>query len=246
MQRLFETNINQNADALPRTGDAEIILTSTPYIMYEQFKLDDNFRTYLEGVLLSEHVLRTGIRATLYQKSFELVPCTDSQVEEFQGSNKQFSFLAISLVYDKSDQHGSIYNSYNGKIASTMIKLIQLENASNTRSSFNSIKFDASDAHNKFLLYSQFVVWYCKGSSIVPLSDYAHNPTFQGLPTMSQYLTNTDKKNIYRLKIWKGYMNELEKINRDNSDLLITVTLKAATKQKMRLRVTGYYQGKYL
>ena len=46
--------------------------------------------------------------------------------------------------------------------------------------------------------------------------------------------------------MWKGYMNELEKINADNSDLLITITLKAATKKKMRLRVTGYYQGKYL
>ena len=63
MQRLFEANINQTAGALPRTVDAEIILTSAPYIMYEQFELDDNFRTCLEGTLLSEHVLGTGIRA---------------------------------------------------------------------------------------------------------------------------------------------------------------------------------------
>ena len=103
MQRLFEANINQTADFLPRTVDAEIILTSAPYIMYEQFKLSDNFGTYLEGVLLSEHVLRTGIRATQYQKSFELVSGTESRVAEFQGSNKQSSFLAFSLVYDKSD-----------------------------------------------------------------------------------------------------------------------------------------------
>ena len=42
MQRLFETNVNQAADALPRTYDPEIIFTSAPYIMYEQLKLDDN------------------------------------------------------------------------------------------------------------------------------------------------------------------------------------------------------------
>ena len=52
--------------------------------MYEQFKLDDNFRTYLEGVLLSEHVLRAGIRAIPYQMSFELVAGTESQVIEFK------------------------------------------------------------------------------------------------------------------------------------------------------------------
>ena len=126
MQRLFETNINQAGGALPRTVDAEIILTSAPYIMYEQFKLGNNFRTNLEGVLLSEHILRTGIRATLYQKSFELVASTESQFAEFQGSNKQFYFLAILLAYDKSDQHRSIYDSYNGEVASTMIKSIQL------------------------------------------------------------------------------------------------------------------------
>ena len=47
MQKLFETNINQSADALLRTVDASIANKSVPYIMYEQFKLDDNFRTYL-------------------------------------------------------------------------------------------------------------------------------------------------------------------------------------------------------
>ena len=95
-------------DALPITVNPEIILTWAPYIIHEQFKLDDNLRTYLEGVLLSEYVVRTGARISLYQKSFKLVAGTESRVVEFQDSNKQFSFLAISLVYDKSDQRRSI------------------------------------------------------------------------------------------------------------------------------------------
>ena len=139
MQKLFGTNINQTADALPKTVDTDIVITSTPYIMYKQFKLDDNFRTYLEGVMLSEHVLRTGIKTTPYQKSFELISGTESRVVNFQAANKQFSFFAISLVYDKSDQHRNIYDSYNVELASTKIKLIKLENASNTYSSFNSV-----------------------------------------------------------------------------------------------------------
>ena len=66
MQRLFETNVNQAADALPRIFDAEIIFTSAPCIMYEQLKLDNNQRTYLECVMLSERVLRTVIKPTPY------------------------------------------------------------------------------------------------------------------------------------------------------------------------------------
>ena len=163
MQKLFETNRNQTADALPRTVDAD---TSAPYIMYEQFKLDNNFRTYLEGVMLSEHVLGTGIKPTPYQKSFELVSGTESRIANFQVANKQFSFLSISLVYDKSDQHRSIYDSYNAELARTKIKSIKLENASNPYSSFNSVKFNTSDAHNKYLLHTQFVAWYCKGSKV--------------------------------------------------------------------------------
>ena len=57
MQQLFETNVNQAADALPRTVDAEIIFTSASYNMYEQLKLDDKYRKHLEGVMLSERVL---------------------------------------------------------------------------------------------------------------------------------------------------------------------------------------------
>ena len=63
---------------------------------------------------------------------------------------------------------------------------------------------------------------------------------------MSQYFTNTDEKVFIDLRHGKGYTNELEKINRDYSDLSITITLKAGTTKKMRLRVTGYYQDEYL
>ena len=93
--------------------------------MYEQLKLDDNYRTYLEGVILSERELGTGIKPTLYLKSFELVVGTESRAVNFQAANKQFSFLTISLVYDRSNQHRSVYDSYNAEFASTKIKSVQ-------------------------------------------------------------------------------------------------------------------------
>ena len=78
----------------------------------------------------SEHVLRTGIKPTPCQKSFKLVTGTESHVVGFTGGNEQFSVFTISLVYDDSNQHRSIYDSYNAESVSTKIKSITPENAS--------------------------------------------------------------------------------------------------------------------
>ena len=112
-------------------------------------------------------------------KSFELVVGTESGVVNLQAANKQFSSLTISLVYDKSDQHRSVYDSYNTELGSTKIKSVELKNASNTYSSFNTVKFNMSNAHDKYLVYMQFVAWCCNGSSMVPLSNYANKLTFR-------------------------------------------------------------------
>ena len=152
MQKLFESKTNQAADELPNTVEAKIILDSAPYILYQQFELDDNFRTYLEGVMISENHLRTGIKKTPLQKSYEMIAGSQSRTEMFNNTFKQFSFLEISLVFDRSDQHVSIYNSYNAEVASTHIKSIKLQNASNTCSEFNTVKFDLEDEEHFTML----------------------------------------------------------------------------------------------
>ena len=43
----------------------------------------------------------------------------------------------------------------------------------------------------------------------------------------------------------KEYTDELEKINRDDSLLALTIDLKAPAKSKLRHRTTGWSQGEY-
>ena len=43
-----------------------------------------------------------------------------------------------------------------------------------------------------------------------------------------------------------GYTNEVVKSGRNDSKLILTIELKSALKEKMRLRVWGYTNGKYL
>ena len=73
MQKLFESKTDQAADGLPNTVDAKIIIDSTLFILNYQFALDDVYRTYFEWTMVSENLLRTGIRKTPFQKSYELV-----------------------------------------------------------------------------------------------------------------------------------------------------------------------------
>ena len=43
----------------------------------------------------------------------------------------------------------------------------------------------------------------------------------------------------------KGYTDEIEKINRDDSLLALTIDLKTPAKRKLRYRITGWSQGEY-
>ena len=55
-----------------------------------------------------------------------------------------------------------------------------------------------------------------------------------------------DEKIYIDLRRGKGYTNKIEKLSRDDSDLTITIQLKAPSEKKNRLCLTGYYQGDYL
>ena len=191
LHRLFELNIKKQV--MQTEVDADIIFHSAAYIQYEQCQLDDNARTYLETTLISRRALRTGIKPTPYQKSYEINTGAQSFVIDFRGVNKQFSFLGMFLVYDKSNQHITGFNSLNIELASTKNRTLTLENTSNTYSTSNGVKFDTGDKHEKYLLYHLFGPSVCNGCSIAPLTDYANNDVFKELPSQKEFFTNSDK-----------------------------------------------------
>ena len=54
-------------------------------------------------------------------------------------------------------------------------------------------------------------------------------------------ILQTDEKVYIDIRRSKGYTSELERVNRDDSDLSVTVDLKAAATKKMRLYIRGYF-----
>ena len=59
----------------------------------------------------------------------------------FKEAQRQFDWLEISIAYDKSFQHATIYDSYDLELASKTIKTIKFENTSTTYSLTSGLKF---------------------------------------------------------------------------------------------------------
>ena len=60
MKKLFKSRKVLAAAADIPSPDAKIIFTKAPFVQYEQILLDKNFRQYLETIMVSKKILRTG------------------------------------------------------------------------------------------------------------------------------------------------------------------------------------------
>ena len=107
MKRLFNSKEKVNTiGAL----DEKKIFTKPPFIRYEQILLEKNFRQYIETMMISKKTLRMGIQKTPIQKTYEISVGSDSLTVELYSANRQCDWLEISLVYDKSNNHLTIYD----------------------------------------------------------------------------------------------------------------------------------------
>ena len=176
---------------------------------------------------------------TPYKQSFEINIRSYSLVVNFVGTYRQFAFLELSLVYNKSSQHKTIYDSYNVEVATQKIKSLKIGNTSSTYTLTNEIKYYVDDTEDAYWVYAQLVAFVCKGSTIAHITDYVNNPTYQDLTEADKLFCSIEK--LYPdLRRFKGYTNELESFIRDDSKLTLTVKLKDAATKTMRLRVIGY------
>ena len=125
MNKLFESNLK--LAAIPDNPDALIQIYDRPYISYQEINLAKSADIYFNGILRSETALRQGVLPSPYQKLFEINTGTQTYTCTFKGAQRQFDRLEVSIVYDKSFQHATIYDSYDLELASTIIKQLNLK-----------------------------------------------------------------------------------------------------------------------
>ena len=247
MDKLFESRKVLASTASIDEADAEIIFKRAPLIQYEQILLDKNFRQHLETIMVSKKILRMGAQKTPIQKTYEIQKGSDSLNVELLGSNRQFDWIEISIVPDKSDKHTTIYDSYNREMAAQLIKTLQLRNFTEIYSLTNEKKYSIDNLTQKHLLYKQFVAWNCNGSSVAPLTEYLDNPIFQELPEKETYYSlKSDEKIYLDLRASTGYVREAEKLERNDSKTNLQITLKEAPTFNLRVRIWAYSLSEYL
>ena len=248
MNKLFESRkvLASTTTAAP-SAEAEIIFTRAPFVQYEQILLDKNFRQHLETIMVSKKIIRMGAQKTPIQKTYEIKQGSDSLNVEFLGANRQFDWIEISIVPDKSDKQTSIYDSYNGEMAAQLTKTLQLSNFTEIYSLTNEKRRNIDNLTQKHLLYKQFVAWNCNGSSAAPLTDYMDSPIFRELPDEEEYFSlKSDEKVCLDLGATSGYVTEAEKLERNDSKINLQITLKDAAKFNLRVRIWAYSLSEYL
>ena len=197
--------------------------------------------------MVSKKIIRMGAQKTPIQKTYKINQGSDSLNVEFLGPNRQFDWLEISIVNNKSDKHSIIYDSYNREVAAQKIKSLQLSNFTEIYSLTNEKKYSIDNLTQKHLLYKQFVAWNCNGSSVAPLTEYMDNPIFRGLPDEEEYFSLKSDERVYLdLRATSGYVKEAEKLERNDPKINLQITLKKAAQFNMRVRIWVYSLSEYL
>ena len=177
---------------------------------------------------------------------FEINKGTQSLTVTFKGAQRQFEWLELSLVYDKSYQHLTIYDSYDVELPAKMVQSIKFENTSSTYSLTGKLEYNYKNHDEKNLLYKMFIAYNWYGCTTAPLTQNKNNEIYQEITQQDEYRDNTKDDRIYlHMRRSKGYTDELEKLTRDDSSLAVVINLKEAAKKKMRLRLTGFSQAEY-
>ena len=197
--------------------------------------------------MVSKKILRMGAQKTPIQKTYEIQKGSDSLNVEFLGANRQFDWIEIPIVPDKSDKHTTIYDSYNREMAAQLIKSLRLSNFTEIYSLTNEKKYSTDNLTQRYLLYKQFVAWNGNGSSVVPLSEYMDNPIYQELPDENTYYSAKSDERVYLdLRASSGYVKEAEKLERHNSKINLQITLKDVADFNLRVRIWAYSLSEYL
>ena len=155
IKRLFESN--KKVTSIPTEPDALIQFHDQPYISYEEINLTKTFDIYLSGILRSESALIMGVLPPPYQQLFEINKGTQSITLTFKGAQRQVQWLEISLIYDKSFQYLTTYDSYDLELATKLIEKIKFQNTTSTYILMGIIEYNQGNYEEKKSLYQMFV-----------------------------------------------------------------------------------------
>ena len=152
----------------------------------------------------------------------------------------------MSLVYDKSDQHQTIYDIYDAESGWRFIQALTLEIVSTTYSLSRQLEYNISNEDGKHWFYEVSVAYYCNGCNMTPLTQYKNNKIEQELTKENNFFSSKFDESLYiDMRKSKRCTNELEKLTHNERGVRLSLKLKVAATKKMTLRIAAYSQSEY-
>ena len=148
-----------------------------------------------------------------YQQLFETNTDMQDFTCTFKGAQRQFDWLEISIVHDKSYQNTTIYDSYDLELTAKLIKTARFERTTRTYSLTGKLSYDLELEDEKHILYKMLAAYNCNGCSSAPLSQYINNEIYQEMPDEDKFADNErDDRTYIDMRRSKSYTDELEKL----------------------------------
>ena len=137
------------------------------------------------------------------------------------------------MVFEKSDEHQTLYDSDDVELGAKYVQVLALENSSTTYSLTVQLEYNVSNEDYKHWLYQKFVVYYYEGCSAAPLTQYKNRKVKQELTKEKDYFWDDSDERLYiDMRRSKRYTNKLEKLTRDDGSVTLTIKLKKAAEKK--------------
>ena len=196
LTKLFEDTAK--VDSIPTTDpDASIEFWDRPYIAYQEVTLTNIFQAYLKDILKDENGVRMGVLPNPFQQTFEVAAGAQLISVDLQGASRDINFLEISLEYDSSHEHETVYDSYGLELAAKLIESVKFVNASKAYSLTGKLSYDINNRDEKYEMYKMFIAYHCDGPTFAPLTKYKNNPVYQDITDEFEYRSNEKDDRIY-------------------------------------------------
>ena len=155
----------------------------------------------------------------------------------------------MSLVFNKSNKHTTIYDSYKVELAAKYIKSKKLTNFTEICSFTNEKKNMTLTIWCKNICYTNNLLPGLATALAPRLSriNWQINTVYQELIDEDAYDTSASDDRLYLdLRARAGYTTEMEKLEKNDSKINLSIQLKALTIKKRKLKIWVYSLGEYL
>ena len=135
--------------------------------------------------------------------------------------------------------------SYDLELAK-LIKTVKFKKTARTYSLTGKLSYSLEVEDEKHILYKMLAAYNCNGCSSALLMQYINNEIYQEMSDEDKFADNErDDRSYIDIRRSKGYTDELEKINRDDSGVALHIKLKEAAAKKLKIRITDFSQAEY-